>query len=49
MQVHVICMESQLHLILAVTSLNSKTEGSNLHIYYSLNLLQPINIQVSYI
>ena len=33
---HVICMSVEKHLILAVTSLNSKTKGSNLYIYYTL-------------
>ena len=36
-KVHVVCMSVEEHLILAVTSLNSKTKENNLHIYYTLD------------
>ena len=35
-KIHVIWLTPEKHLILAVTSLNSKTKESNLHIYYTL-------------
>ena len=35
-KIHVNCMAAGEHPILAVTSLNSKTKESNLHIYYTL-------------